>query len=1282
MVLAAAMSQDADPSGPEQPDRDACVVPGAQAPPAPQGPRGMQQPPPPQAGLPQIIQNAAKLLDKNPFSVSNPNPLLPSPASLQLAQLQAQLTLHRLKLAQTAVTNNTAAATVLNQVLSKVAMSQPLFNQLRHPSVLSAPHGHTGVPQHATTIPSARFPSSAIAFSPPSQTRGPGPSVSLPSQPPTAMVVHPFSGVMPQTPAQPAVILGIGKAGPTPATAGFYDYGKTNTSQAYGSETDGQPGFLPASVSASSSVTYEGPYSHTGQDGQATFSKDFYGPNAQGSHVAGGFPAEQVGGMKGEVGALLQGANSQWESAPGVSGQSKPDLTAGPNLWPPPPSQSYDLYDPEEPTSDRTPSSFGGRLNNSKHAFSSARRRAREEQVMLSVRPLQAHELNDFHGVVPLHLPHVCSMCDKKVFDLKDWELHVKGKLHAQKCLLFSENAGIRCVLASAEGTLCTSPNSTTVYNPTGNEGRSQDTTCVGPVDCIRQYSLRRCRHGNVPRDYASNLGTSYATIPARSFAQSNPTFPSASSGTNFAQRKGAGRVVHICNLPEGSCTENDVINLGMPFGKVTNYILMKSTNQAFLEMAYTEAAQAMVQYYQEKSAVINGEKLLIRMSKRYKELQLKKPGKTVAAIIQDIHSQRERDMFREADRYGPERPRSRSPVSRSLSPRSHTPSFTSCSSSHSPPIPSRADWGNGRDSWEHSPYVRREDERDPIPWRENGEDKRDRTDTWAHDRKHYPRQLDKAELDERLEGGRGHREKYLRSGSPNPLHNVSSYKSREDGYYRKEPKAKADKYLKQQQDTPGRSRRKEEARLREGRHPHPDDSGKEDGLQPKVTRAPEGTKSKQSEKNKTKRPDRDQEGANDGKESKMAENEAGKEGQEGMEGSPQPVGRQEKETESSDAENRRTEKEQDWESGSEAEGESWYPTNMEELVTVDEVGEEEDFIMEPDIPELEEIMPIDHQKDKIFPEMCPCMTTTLDLDLSKDFKEGETIGNGAEEISLKLPRQLPSASTRCPSDTDLEMPGLNLDAEQKPAECETGLLLEDSDCYEKEAKGAESSDVLLAPTAQQMSSPQPAEERARQPSPFLDDGKARGSPEDGACEGSPLEKKAGPPTESNLQSQACQGALTEENSRYTEMKSLGVSSPEFTEVELKEPLSLPSWEPEDVFSELSIPLGVEFIVPRTGFYCKLCGLFYTSEEAAKVSHCRSAVHYRNLQVTISFHCSQACGAPQSHPLGQASRVFGLAASPSSFPLQSLSWGTWRSPSTSFRSASVSFFSFHYVENA
>lgn len=50
--------------------------------------------------------------------------------------------------------------------------------------------------------------------------------------------------------------------------------------------------------------------------------------------------------------------------------------------------------------------------------------------------------------------------------------------------------------------------------------------------------------------------------------------------------------------------------------------------------MAYTEAAQAMVQYYQEKSAMINGEKLLIRMSKRYKELQLKVKHSLICSVI------------------------------------------------------------------------------------------------------------------------------------------------------------------------------------------------------------------------------------------------------------------------------------------------------------------------------------------------------------------------------------------------------------------------------------------------------------------------------------------------------------------------------------------------------------------------------------------------------------------------------------------------------------------------
>ncbi|NXO01909.1 RBM20 protein, partial [Rhinopomastus cyanomelas] len=93
--------------------------------------------------------------------------------------------------------------------------------------------------------------------------------------------------------------------------------------------------------------------------------------------------------------------------------------------------------------------------------------------------------------------------------------------------------------------------------------------------------------------------------------------------------------------------------------------------------------------------------------------------------------------------------------------------------------------------------------------------------------------------------------------------------------------------------------------------------------------------------------------------------------------------------------------------------------------------------------------------------------------------------------------------------------------------------------------------------------------------------------------------------------SQECPEAKA--NSRFLETRPL-----EFPEVESKRRHFAPGWEQEDVFTELSIPLGVEFVVPRTGFYCKLCGLFYTNEEMAKTSHCRSTIHYKNLQKYLS----------------------------------------------------------------
>lgn len=135
-----------------------------------------------------------------------------------------------------------------------------------------------------------------------------------------------------------------------------------------------------------------------------------------------------------------------------------------------------------------------------------------------------------------------------------------------------------------------------------------------------------------------------------------------------------------------------------------------------------------------------------------------------------------------------------------------------------------RTDWGNGRESWDQSTYSRREEERDVIPWRENGEEKRDRTDMWVHERKqHYLRHIDKLDLEDQAEVIRGHREKYLQGGSPSAkgAHPLPGYKSRDENYYRKSSKQKSDKYQKQTLDTASKSKRKEETKSKEHKHSH-----------------------------------------------------------------------------------------------------------------------------------------------------------------------------------------------------------------------------------------------------------------------------------------------------------------------------------------------------------------------------------------------------------------------------------------------------------------------------
>ncbi|XP_053713683.1 zinc finger protein 638-like isoform X2 [Synchiropus splendidus] len=52
---------------------------------------------------------------------------------------------------------------------------------------------------------------------------------------------------------------------------------------------------------------------------------------------------------------------------------------------------------------------------------------------------------------------------------------------------------------------------------------------------------------------------------------------------------------------------------------------------------------------------------------------------------------------------------------------------------------------------------------------------------------------------------------------------------------------------------------------------------------------------------------------------------------------------------------------------------------------------------------------------------------------------------------------------------------------------------------------------------------------------------------------------------------------------------------------------SLPPYNP-------ATPVGLEFLVPKTGFFCKPCNRFFTGNREFEITHCKSLKHYQNLQ--------------------------------------------------------------------
>ncbi|XP_072113120.1 uncharacterized protein znf638 [Mobula birostris] len=269
------------------------------------------------------------------------------------------------------------------------------------------------------------------------------------------------------------------------------------------------------------------------------------------------------------------------------------------------------------------------------------------------------------------------------------------------------------------------------------------------------------------------------------------------------------------------------------------------------------------------------------------------------------------------------------------------------------------------------------------------------------------------------------------------------------------------------------------------------------------------------------------------------------------------------------------------------------FPFNLDEFVTVDEVGEEEDLAGDQ-IPENES-------------------ETNTQTSESTELK---LVGAEATE---EVPNAKPAAATEqveAMETTEVtskpEAPAqLEPQPEAKAAADEQPMETETTPEKAAEAPAAEPSKAPLPDTRPEAAAPPVTETTIAQ----------RGTASPASAGGEPAHSAAAPPPSNLSPVPASSGgdATNAGQEQRTEPKLKRESPPEvepavkrirLAGTNLTE-LKMPPYKPNS-------PVGVEFVVPKTGYFCQICSLFYTNEDTAKVTHCSTMLHYKNMEKYVN----------------------------------------------------------------
>ncbi|XP_034744122.1 polypyrimidine tract-binding protein 2-like isoform X2 [Etheostoma cragini] len=149
---------------------------------------------------------------------------------------------------------------------------------------------------------------------------------------------------------------------------------------------------------------------------------------------------------------------------------------------------------------------------------------------------------------------------------------------------------------------------------------RRRRTPILQASNCAEISTDRRGQRAAMDGDVAVGVKRGSDELTMYSSSPNSLTANGSDSKKQRLEESPPSRVLHIRKLPN-EVSETEVIALGLPFGKVTNILMLKGKNQAFLELGTEEAAITMVNYYTAVTPQVRNTPVFIQYS-NHKELK------------------------------------------------------------------------------------------------------------------------------------------------------------------------------------------------------------------------------------------------------------------------------------------------------------------------------------------------------------------------------------------------------------------------------------------------------------------------------------------------------------------------------------------------------------------------------------------------------------------------------------------------------------------------------------